>query len=94
MTFSSVYAIVPENMEKEMRLEIQLPKRIEVRDYHEFTYLHDNFKKLNSRIRVREIGFAGGMYQGVVFEYGFFESPEVQAIVKEIKKEAKDQDEA
>jgi len=54
--------------ESKTNINIQLPIKIEVDDYHEFLYLENFFKLLNSDIRVKELEQSGtGKYIGIVY---------------------------
>jgi hypothetical protein len=70
-----------------MRLELQLPKRIDVGDYHDISDLQGALKELHPRLRVKEVGFLEGTYVGVVYEQGFFGSPEVKNLINKIRAE-------
>jgi hypothetical protein len=80
-----------------VRLEIQLPKRIEVSDYPDFGYLREYFHKLNKHIRVKNMGigrsrsgkgYLGGCYIGIVYVGKFtWMYPENMLMVEKIKKD-------
>tara|TARA_Y100000034_G_C6580430_1_gene251810 strand:- start:81 stop:308 length:228 start_codon:yes stop_codon:yes gene_type:complete len=54
--------------QKTTNLNIQLPIKIEVDDYHEFTYLEKFFKLLNNNIKVKELSQSdNGKYIGIVY---------------------------
>ena len=72
-----------------MRMEIQLPRRIEVTNYSDLEYLQRYMQKLNPRIRVEEITRVAGKFVGIVYEYGFLNAPEVKAMRAEILAEMK-----
>ena len=48
---------------------IELPIRVDVEDYHEFSYLEKFFKLLNEDIKVEEVGFDGSInaYIGIAY---------------------------
>jgi len=49
---------------------LNLPTLIEVDDYHEFDYLEQYFKKINPKIRVKEVGTNYSIYVGLVYLQG------------------------
>ena len=61
-----------------MRLEINMPRRIMVSDYHELQQSERNYKILSNNIKVKEIGF-DGQYLGIVY-IGSLQEPENQFI--------------
>lgn len=70
-----------------MKIQINLPAKVEVEDYHRFSSLQDNLRKLNSKIKVREVGF-NGSYMGIVY-VGNLEDSENKLMFAEIKEESK-----
>ena len=78
-----------------MNVTIELPKRVEVSDYHEFDDMRDYLKKLNKSIKVIEIGHAknyhdGAMYQGMIY-VGRLESKENVPLYKKIYEKCKEE---
>jgi len=50
------------------KISIQLPIKIEVDDYHEFSYLEKFFKLLNDNIRIKELEPSDtGKYIGIIY---------------------------
>ena len=50
-----------------MKVTTDLPKRVEVSDYHEFAVMQKHFRSvLNPATKVTEIGRNGGKYIGMV----------------------------
>jgi hypothetical protein len=70
-----------------MKLELQLPKRIDFLDYHDIRDFQDNLKELHPRLRAKEVGCLEGNYVGVVYEQGFLGSPEVKNLINKIRAE-------
>lgn len=48
-------------------MKINLPFIVAAGDYHEFDSMEQNFQLLSPLIEVKEIGFSGGQYIGVVY---------------------------
>lgn len=48
-------------------VELNLPKMIAVRDYHELKNIDYLLRKLNPGLRCREVGFDGVEYVGVIY---------------------------
>jgi hypothetical protein len=70
-----------------MRLEIQLPKKIEVDDYHEFFRLREHFKILNKKIKVLDAWFTGTHYVGMIYEGSLtWRDPENMLMLQKIQK--------
>ena len=62
-----------------------LPKVLEFTDYHEIEAAEELFQKVfGKKVRVREIGFGGFWYIGLVYEYGF--KPDEATIKAMLKK--------
>jgi len=68
------------------RFEIDLPKRIEVNDYHDFDGIRDMMKELGISVKVKEIA---GIYEGIIY-VGFLSDKENAEMVKQIKEYWKD----
>lgn len=66
-------------------VQVNLPARVQVADYHEFPFLQDNLRKIIPGIKVFEVGCTG-KYDGIAY-IGRKDQPEVKALVKEIKSE-------
>ena len=73
-----------------MRLELQLPKMIEVADYHEFIDLSDKLWAINPQLKVAEVGFYEGSYVGIVYT-GSKKEPENANLIKKIQKQSKEE---
>lgn len=69
-----------------MKVDINLPCRIEVTDYYEFSYIQETLRKVIPGIKVIEIGFTGN-YQGVAY-LGRKRDVKVQRLIREIEKES------
>lgn len=75
---------------------VNLPARIEVDDYHEFSYMQDHLRQLIPGVKVEEVGCAPSnyldrgccVYHGVVY-VGRKSDDAVKKLIKEIKKEEK-----
>ncbi len=72
-----------------MRLEITLPKQIVLDDYHDFYSVQQHYNLISPKIRVKEIGFYGGRYIGIIFEFGTLHEPDCQTMIKQIRKDTK-----
>lgn len=76
-----------------MKLDVNLPSRIEVSDYHEFTHIQNILRNIIPGIKVIEIGCINdlphGYYQGIAY-LGNKKNVKVQNLIKKIKKEIKD----
>lgn len=72
-----------------MNITIELPKRVEVSDYHELDAMRDYLKKLNKSIKVVECGHNGGMYQGMIY-VGNRDNENNNTLYKKILEECKD----
>ncbi len=73
-----------------MRLEIQLPKKIKVDDYHEFFSLRENLNALNKKIKVKDVGFIANRYIGMIYEGSLtWKDPENMLMLQKIRKEQK-----
>lgn len=78
------------------RFTVNLPARIEVDDYHEFSYMQDHLRQLIPGVKVEEVGCAPSnyldrgccVYHGVVY-VGRKSDDAVKKLIKEIKKEEK-----
>ena len=70
-----------------MKIEIELPKRVDVSDCHDFDSLMDSFRKIDRRIKVREIG---GCYVGIIY-VGSLDDVENKSLINQIKQEEKDE---
>jgi len=69
-------------------IQIELPQRIKVSDYHEFNDISDAFNLLGStnKIRVKEIGF-NGAYIGIIY-IGSLDDSDNAKMIKAIKRES------
>jgi hypothetical protein len=52
-----------------MKLKLELPQIIEVRDYHEFDEIEDTLNQLgiSPKIKLKEVGFDGYCYVGIAY---------------------------
>lgn len=71
-----------------MRMNVNLPVRVAVDDYHEFIYFQDKLRLIIPGVKVREIGFNGD-YLGVAY-LGSLDAPRVKAIIAKIKQEERE----
>ena len=72
-------------------MKLSLPKLITVDDYHEFDSAKDLFKQIGLPVKVKEIGFLGGSYIGIVYE-GKLTDPKVQKLINQVRAEEKAED--
>jgi len=73
-----------------MRLEIQLPKRIKVDDYREFFILREHLNALNKKIKVKDVGYTGTHYLGMIYEGSLtWKDPENILMFRKIRKETR-----
>jgi hypothetical protein len=75
-----------------MKLNVKLPVRIVVDDYHEFVVYKDALRCVIPRIQVTEIGAVGGKYMGVAY-VGRRHAPAVVKIVQQIHDEEQEAEE-
>lgn len=75
-----------------MKVEAELPAKISCDDYHEFSYLRDQFRQVIPKIKIKEIGFkikdidCNGEYLGIAY-VGALTDTENALMVQAIKKE-------
>lgn len=50
-----------------MKLDINVPQFVFARDYHEFSEWDHLVERLNSELTVKEIGFEGRVYIGIIY---------------------------
>ena len=72
-----------------MKVEIELPSRIAVDDYHEFRYFQDILRQFIPGVKVVEGGCYGGRYHGVIY-VGNKLAPETKALFEQTNKEEKE----
>lgn len=71
-----------------MKLEINVPVQVEVRDYHQFDDIKDNIKLLSKQLKVKELG-CNGNYIGIIY-VGRLTDPVNAEMVRSIKEELRD----
>jgi len=75
-------------------MNIKLPKIIEADDYHDFDYIEDHLKKMDKRLKCKEVGFAEreaplSTYIGVIYTSRMPNLRTLKRIVKDEKLERK-----
>jgi len=70
-----------------MKVNIELPAKVEVRDYHDFDDLEEQFRAMNPQIKVIEIG-SSNCYIGMVY-IGRLADPENKQFCKRLEKECR-----
>lgn len=62
----------------------KLPVLTFAEDYHQFHVIQSNLRLIAPKIKVKELGFYGGEYVGIIYK-GNLRSPENKAVVKQVK---------
>lgn len=57
-----------ENDVQKNKIEIELPVIVASADYNDFQHMQNLFRMLNEKICVDEIGFAEGLYGGLIHD--------------------------
>jgi hypothetical protein len=71
-------------MNATMNISVNLPLRIDVDDYHEIESIGELLKKLNPRIKVKELG-CNGRYVGIAY-IGTLNDDNVKNMIEQITK--------